>query len=207
MSDLKVTDLVDEVVSALDTVGELENWMLRRLDGSVAGPLMDETYRQMTGRLLEADPPEIARWEHFLVSAAVNSAKCKNRIGYVACKHALDKLIEIIQEDSLSGAEPKLLVTLAGALTLILAAQRKLRQSVELSTSLLCEQFPDLLPEIAELCQGIWQRRGQMSGSDGLFVWDTRNNEWRLSLDFKPYRPQDSPCLEEPPAADESPVT
>lgn len=207
MSDLNVTSLVDEVVSALDTVGELEDWMLRRLDGSVAGPLIDETYRQVTGRLLKADPPEIARWEHFLVSAAVNSAKRNNRMGYVACKYALDKLIEIIQEDSLSGAAPKLLVTLAGALTLILAAQRKLRQSVELSTSLLCERFPDLLPEIAELCQNIWQRRGQMSGSDGLFVWDTRNDEWRLSLDFKPYRPQDSPCLEEPPAADESPVT
>ena len=42
--------------------------------------------------------------------------------------------------------------------------------------------------ELAEQCQNIWTRRGQMSGRPGLFLWDQRRHEWRLAQDFKPYR-------------------
>ena len=76
------------------------------------------------------------------------------------------------------------------ALTLALTAQKKLRQPIEQAIGALGDKFADLIPDMAERCQDIWQRRGQMSGADSLFVWDTRQDVWRLHQDFKTYRPE-----------------
>ena len=79
-------------------------------------------------------------------------------------------------------------VTLTSAITLVIAAQRKLRQTGESTIGLLCDKFTDCLPEMAERCQDIWRRHGQMSGVEGPFVWDGRNHEWRLRQDFRAHR-------------------
>ena len=84
---------------------------------------------------------------------------------------------------------PSKLMIFAGAMTVVLASQYRLTQDIEVSMRRLCERFPEQLPEIAEQCQDIWKLRGQMTGRRGLFLWDMRQQEWRLAQDFTPYRP------------------
>ncbi len=188
MVDLSVAGLVAEVLSSLATAEDLESWLQRRMDGSVENAILKETFRATTNRLLIAKPPQIAEWERLLVAAAAISG-AHGQAGTDCCKAAISELAELIQNAEFEGASSDQIVAFATALTLVLTAQRKLRQPIEDAMDALCNSFANLLPEMAEQCQNIWQRRGQMSGSLGLYVWDTRNHEWRLSQDFKPYPP------------------
>ena len=189
MADLDESKLVDEMLSALDTAGAIESWIDRRMLGPDSGELLAESFRQATQRLLGADPPKTDRWEHLLFTSAVHSAKSNYKLSCETCKTAITELTQMIQEDRFATTVSEHIVTLASALTLVLSAQRRLRQPIELATRTLHEKFPDLMPVMAERCQDIWQRHGQMSGLVGLYLWDNRNNEWRLNQDFKPHRP------------------
>ena len=188
MADIDVTTLVEEIESALDEVGQLEKWVERRMDGKVDGATLCQAVGEMTQQLLSADPPQSAHWEHLLVAIATHSAKSHSQVGYDVCQAAIAEFSEMIPRDTFRLVTPEQIVTLASALTLALTAQRKLRQRIEHATVLLCVRYPDLMPEIAQRCQDIRQRHGQVSGSEGLFLWDTRRGEWRLSQDFKTYR-------------------
>jgi hypothetical protein len=189
MADLDESVLVDEILSALDTAGDIESWIDQRMLGSVNGELLAETFRVATQRLLCADPPKTDRWEHLLFTTAASSAKSNQKLSCEACKTAITELTQMIQGDLFATTASEHIVTLASALTMVLSAQRRLRQPIEVATRTLHEKFPDLMPVMAELCQDIWQRHGQMSGLVGLYLWDNRNNEWRLNQDFKPHRP------------------
>lgn len=189
MADIEESELVDEIVSALDTVGEVEGWIERRMDGTLEGTVLESAFCEVTRRLPGDAPPSTDQWEHLLVAAATFSARRNSRVGYEACKSAVDALNTVVQENRFETAVREDIVTIASALALVLTAQRKLRQMVELAVCSLCEKHTECLPQMAERCQNIWQRYGQMSGEDGLFIWDTRNNQWRLSQDFKSYCP------------------
>lgn len=181
--------LVDEILSALETAGEIESWIDRYMLGPGSDKLFAETLRLANQRLLGADPPKTDRWEHLLFTTAARSAKSNPKRSCEACKTAINELAQMIQRDRFATTATAHMVTLASALTMVLTAQRSLRQPIEIATRMLHEKFPDLMPVMAERCQDIWQRHGQMSGLEGLYLWDTRNNEWRLNQDFKPYRP------------------
>ncbi|MCH8047987.1 MAG: hypothetical protein IID44_30200 [Planctomycetes bacterium] len=188
MENADSAQLVDEILSALQSVGEPEIWVQQHLDGSVEQAVLDETFVAVTERLLGAQPPQAAHWEHLLVLTAARSSQRGGRPGFEACKAAVDKLDEMIRQDVFVGVSGDQAIALASAVTLILTAQSKLRQPIEVVVASLCEKFPDSLQLMAERCGDLWQRRGQMSGVEGLFVWDTRQNEWRLEQDFKAYR-------------------
>ena len=189
MADLDESGLVDEILSALDTAGGIENWIDRRMFGPDNSDVSAETFRLATQRLLGTDPPKTDRWEHLLFATAVRSAKSNRKLLCEACKTAITELTQMIQGDRFTTTAPAHIVTLASALTMVLSAQERLRQPIEIMTSTLHEKFPDLLPVMAERCQDIWLRHGQMSGLEGLYLWDNRNNQWRLSQDFKSHRP------------------
>lgn len=189
MTDLDESGLVDEILSALDTAGGIESWIDRRMFGPDRSDISAETFRLATQRLLGTDPPKTDRWEHLLFATAVRSEKLNCKLSCEACKTAITELTQMIQGDRFTTTAPAHIVTLASALTMVLSAQRRLRQPIEIMTSTLHEKFPDLLQVMAERCQDIWQRHGQMSGLEGLYQWDNRNDEWRLSQDFKPHRP------------------
>ena len=188
MENADSAQLVDEILSALQSVGEPEIWVQQHLDGSVEQAVLDETFVAVTERLLGAQPPQAAHWEHLLTLAAARSSQRGGRPGFEACKAAVDKLDEMIRQDIFSNVSGDQAIALASAVTLILTAQSKLRQPIEVVVASLCEKFADSLQLMAERCGDLWQRRGQMSGVEGLFVWDTRQNEWRLEQDFKAYR-------------------
>jgi len=124
-----------------------------------------------------------------MVGAAGHRSRSDGVNGFRPCKAAIAELTKMIQEEAFNSVSPEQIVTFASALTLVLTAQRKLRQPIEIATESLCRNFADLLPEMAERCQDIWRRSGQMSGAEGLYVWDKRNEEWRLHQDFKSHRP------------------
>ena len=189
MANLDVARLVDEIVSNVDEVGELEAWVKRRLDGTVEDALLDEAFGQVTQRWLGAEPPQTALWEHLVVVTAAHSTKPNGQHGYEACKSAIARMTQMVEEEVFRNVSAEVIVSLASALTLTLAAQRRLHQPIEVATGALGEKFSDSLADMAELCQNIWQRHGQMSGSEGLYVWDLRRKEWRLRQDFKPFRP------------------
>jgi len=184
------TQLIDEILQALENVGEPEDWVQQRVDGSVDQAVLDETFVAITERLLGTQPPQTAHWEHLLVLTAARSTQRGGQPGFGACKAAIDKLDEMIRRDVFSCPKSEQAITLAGALTLILTAQSKLHQRIEVAVGSLCDKFADSLQLMAERCGDLWQRRGQMSGVEGLFVWDTRQGEWRLEQDFKAYRPE-----------------
>jgi hypothetical protein len=190
MGNSDATQLVEEILQALQSVGAPEDWVQKHVDESVEKAILDEAFVEVTERLLGAQPPESAHWEHLLALAAARSSQRGGQRGFDACKAAINKLAEMIRQDVFSGASAEQVIALAGALTLILAAQSKLRQPIEAAVGSLCNQFADSLQLMAERCQDLWQRRGQMSGTEGLFVWDTRQGEWRLEQDFKAYRPE-----------------
>ena len=190
MGNSDATQLVEEILAALQSVGKPEDWVTQRVDGSVDQPILDEAFVAVTERLLSAQPPQTAHWEHLLTLAAARSSQRGGQSGFAACKAAIDKLGEMIGQDIFSGASAEQAITLASALTLILTAQSKLRQPIEVAVASLCDKFPDSMQSMAEHCQNLWQLRGQMSGVEGLFVWDTRQAEWRLGQDFKAYRPE-----------------
>lgn len=188
MADNKTPSLLDELLSTLDTAGKTEEWVERNMGGTAKVQDFDEAFSALTLRLL-VDQAQIAGWEHLLVTVAIRSTKSNSQQAYSACDAAIAEFSKMMKGDSLKNLNNEQIVTLASALTLVLTAQRKLRQSTENAIRLLCDRFPKLVPEMAQRCQDIWQRRGQMSGYVGLFVWDTRKNEWRLEQDFKSQRP------------------
>jgi hypothetical protein len=181
--------LVEELLAAFDTVGELERWVDQRMEGTIEQPVLNDVFNQVTSRLLSADPPDTAFWEQLVFATSVRSAKANGQSALEACRTAVEQLLTMIQSDSLQQVSAGRIVTLASALTLALTGQKKLRQPIEEAIGALGERFEHLIPDMAERCQDIWQRRGQMSGADSLFVWDTRHNVWRLHQDFKTYRP------------------
>ena len=189
MADLSENVLVDEIISALETAGEIERWIDRRMLSPGIDELVAETFRLVTQRLLGPVPPKTDQWEHFLFVSAAHSAKTNHKQLCETCKTAITELTKIIQEDRFATMASEHIVMLASALTMVLSAQRRLRQPIEVATRTLHDKFPDLMPVMAERCQDIWQRHGQMSGLVGLYLWDNRNNEWRLNQDFKPNRP------------------
>lgn len=189
MVDFDVPELVEEILSALDAAGGMESWVQRRMDGSDDGAILDEAFLEVTQRLFLADPPRTTDWEHLPVATADRSARPNGLHAYEACKSAIAELTKMIEEDSFNNVAPERIVTFGSALTLVLIAQRRLRQPIEVAIGSWCEKFPGPIPDMAERCQDIWQRWGQMSGAAGLYLWDTRNNEWRLNKDFKPFRP------------------
>ena len=75
MTDLDRGALADEILSALDTAGEFESWIDRRLPSLGNNELIAETFRVVTQRLLSVDPPKTDRWEHLLFVTAASSAK------------------------------------------------------------------------------------------------------------------------------------
>ena len=188
MTDLTAEALTNEVLSTLTTVGELEGWLDRRLDGSVDRDVTTNAFRALTKSLLGGVPPNAADWEHLVTKASVRSSKPNGVHAYEACRVAIETLAEMVQSGSLDAGDADQIVTLTSAITLVIAAQRKLRQTGESTIGLLCDKFTDCLPAMAERCQDIWRRHGQMSGVEGPFVWDTRNHEWRLRQDFRAHR-------------------
>jgi hypothetical protein len=125
-----------------------------------------------------------------LITLAFHSSRNHKHHGLSACKSIIQNLGELLREDRLGHFHVPELVTLASAMTVVLAIQDKLHQDVEEATRSICNRYPDAVDEIAENCQDIWKRRGQMSGRLGLFLWDVSREEWRLAGDFRPYRPR-----------------
>ena len=95
----------------------------------------------------------------------------------------------MVDAGAFQGASADRLATLARALTVALAAQGKLRQPVESAVGQMIDHCPLELHTLAERCQDIWQRRGQVLGMAGLCLWNCRNNEWRFGNDSKRLRP------------------
>ena len=184
------SSLVEELLAAFDTVGELERWVDRRMEGTIDQSALNDAFDQVTQRLLSSDPPDTAFWEQLLFASSVRSAKAHGQHALDACRAAVEQLLKMIESNALQQVSPDRIVTLASALTLALTAQKKLRQTIEEAIGALGDRFSDLIPDMADRCQDIWQRRGQMSGADSLFVWDTRHDVWRLHQDFKTYRPE-----------------
>ena len=192
MAESSIARLTDDILSALGTTESLESWLRQHLGSSADSAVLTDTFRAVTQRLLGTEPPQTARWERLMVGAAGQVSGSDGDYGFGPCKAAIAELTEMIQEEAFSRVSPEQILTFASALTLVLTAQRKLRQPIENAMASLCQKFPDLLPDMAERCQDIWRRRGQMSGAEGLYVWDTRTNEWRLHQDFKSHRPTSS---------------
>ncbi len=185
--DQLVTQLVNEILVAVDQVGELKSWVVERLDGPINDAALHEACTQVAEQFLSSTPPQTGFWEHLLLTLAVHSRN-RQPSGLSACKSVVQHLSDLLGDERLRHFKAPELVTLASAMTVALAIQDKLTQDVEATICRLCGGFPDVLPEIANQCQGIWKRRGQMSGRPGLFLWDVRRQEWRLAQEFKPYR-------------------
>jgi alkylhydroperoxidase/carboxymuconolactone decarboxylase family protein YurZ len=183
-----VAQLATEIITAVDQAGELESWVARRIDGSTDEAALAEASTQVAMRLLDVEPPITGAWEHLLVTLAVHSSRAPKHRGLAACRSIVRSLGDSLVENRLGEFDSQRVLTLACALTVALAIQDKLTQDIEETMRGLAERFPDALQEMAGQCQDIWMRRGQMSGKQGLFVWDTRRDEWRLAQDFKSYR-------------------
>ena len=190
MEKLTRSQLVGEIMEALDSVGACQGWADERMHDPTAANELSEAFREVTQKLLTSDPPQHVHWEQLLVAAASASCDKPHANALAACKAGIAQLDESIQSGGLDAFTSDQAAAVAGALTLILAAQVKLRQAAEIAICSLANAFPDAVQAMGQLSQEIWLRRGQMSGHDGLFVWDCRRGEWRLSQDFKPYRPE-----------------
>lgn len=190
MSDSTIVDLVDEMVETLGGSEPLGDWIARRCDGSVGTTTMNHAMADITGQLLSGRSPQVTLWERLFMAVAMQSTEKQGQTSFEACTTALDRLAELLEDDGFATADDSDVITLGTALTLLLAAQRKLHQRIEYCVGLLCNKHPKCLDEMAERCEELWHRCGQMSGASSLFVWDQRRDEWRLAQDFKPYRPK-----------------
>ena len=186
--DQLVAKLVSEILPVVDRVGELQVWVEERLDGSINDAALQQACIQIAEQYLNSDPPQTGSWEHLLVTLAVHSGKTRRHFGLSACRSVVRHLCDLLGDERLRHFDAPKSITLASALTVVLAIQDRLTQDVEVAVRRLCDGFPDMLPEIADRCQDIWKRHGQMSSRPGLFLWDVRRHEWRLAQDFKPYR-------------------
>jgi len=183
-----VAQLASEISVAVDRVGEFESWVAKRLDGSIDDDALDQACTRVAEKFLTSDPPQTGAWEHLLVTLAVHSSRSRDHHGLDACRAVVGQVSDMLGDERLGHFKPAQIMTLASAMTIVLAVQDRLHQDVEETIRRLCDGFPDVLPQIAEQCQDIWTRRGQMSGRPGMFLWDRRRQEWRLAQDFKPYR-------------------
>lgn len=190
MSDAHIDQLVDEMVEVLGGDASLAEWISRNCDGSVEAETMNRAMGDVTAELLAGASPQISLWERLFLAVALQSTEKQGQTSFEACNTALDRLAEIVEAGGLDSAAPADVVTLGTALTLLLAAQRKLHQRIEYAVGLLCERHPGCVSEMAPRCEELWHRCGQMSGASSLFVWDRRREEWRLTQDFKSYRPE-----------------
>jgi hypothetical protein len=188
---MNVTDaeqLAREILDTVEQPGELRGWLQHR-SASASTEFLDKACVLATEELLSAEPPRTGEWEQLLIQLAVHSQETAAHAGLDRCKSVLAKLDEMIAADRFASVEHDKIVTIAGALTIALTAQRRLRQPIEKVMRSLCEKSDNELAQIGQQCQNIWTRKGQMSGEPGLFLWDTRNGEWRLRQDFKAHRP------------------
>lgn len=189
MTNDDCSQLVDELVTGLESESSVEPWLDQRIVGSQDRELLIDVYRDATKRLLDCEPPKAAHWESLLVPTAARSVQRDCPAGFDACRASVEQLTELVVDDTFSSSSLERIVAFASTLIVALEAQRKLRQTIEHAAAALFEQFPDYRGELAERCQDLWQRHGQLSREEGLFVWDVRNAEWRLSQDFKSHRP------------------
>ncbi len=190
MSELQVTELIDEMVEVLHGDASLSDWIAQRCDGSVSPDILSDSMSGVTEQLVAGESPQLPLWQRLFTAVAMQSAEKNGRTSFDACATAIDSLAELIEKGSLDSVAHSDVVTLGSTLTLLLAAQRKLHQRIEYAIGLLCERHAESISEMAERCEELWHRCGQMSGASSLFVWDRRREEWRLSQDFKPYRPE-----------------
>ncbi len=187
MTELNTEQLVIDVLSKIDQPGQIENWADVHMEGSIPTPVTQEACVGVTKNLLQAVPPRTGEWEHFLVTLAAHSRRSKRRVATESCEAAIVGLLQLLDDGALDACDEQKVVTVANALIVTLAAQRKLRQDIEEVIGRICDKWTHLLPQIGEQCQHIWKRKGQMSGEPGLFLWDKRNQAWRLATDFRQY--------------------
>ena len=74
MADMTVAEMVEELALAFDKVGEVEDWIARRLDGTVDRTTIESAFCEVTQHLADDGPPTTDQWEHLLVAAATFSA-------------------------------------------------------------------------------------------------------------------------------------
>ena len=182
-----VSQLASEILAAVNGGGDLESWATERLDGLIHGTALDKACTLVAEQFLTSDPPQTGYWDHLLVTLALHSTRTKQRHSFSACTAVLRHLGDMLSEERPKQFNSPMLTTMASAMTMVLATQYRLKQDIEDTMLRLCEQFPEVLPEIADHCQAIWKRHGQMSGRRGLFLWDIRKQEWRLTQDFASY--------------------
>lgn len=188
MSDGQKERLIEEILSKIDEVGQIESWVETRLNGSLPSTVVQDACVDVTTKLLRSDPPKTGEWEHLIVSLAAHSRQSKQEIAIASCNAIIDALSALLDDGTLQRMNEHKLVTVASALTVTLSAERRLRQAIEEVVRRICEERADLVQSIGEQCQQLWKRKGQMSGYPGLFVWDTRNTKWRVARDFRQYR-------------------
>ena len=187
MSDTNAENLAREIQAMLEQPGQWKDWLRQHAQAASEDDVLPQACALVTEALLGAEPPKTALWEQLLIQLAVHSHEMARQVGLNQCKMVLGKLHEMIAAGRLPRVE---VVTLAGALTVALAAQRSIRQQIEEVMTVLCERSGDDLSLVGQHCQDIWRRKGQTSGEQGLFCWDIRNGQWRLTQDFKAYRPE-----------------
>ena len=200
MTDLQATGLIDEMIVAISDGKRLPNWITQRCDDSVDTELMSEgmcnalcdALCDATVQLLTGESPHLAHWERLIMAVAIGSTETESSAPFDACAAAITRLADLIENGDLDQAAHEDVVTLGSSLTLLLATQRKLHQRIEYAVGLLGNRHPKSLGEMAERCEELWLRCGQMSGATNLFVWDQRHEEWRLAQDFKAYRPEEA---------------
>ena len=189
MSATDAEQLAHEILETVEQPGQLKNWLRQRSESTSEAAVLDRACVLATESLLSADPPKTTQWEQLLIQLAVHSQETASHFGSDQCKSVLGSLRDMIEADRFAHVDNRKIVTIAGALTIALAADRRLRQPIEQVVNLLCGKFENELSQIGQHCQDIWRRKGQMSGEQGLFLWDTCNNEWRLTQDFKAHQP------------------
>lgn len=190
MTDLQSEPLVDELVETLADGDSIPDWIAKRCDGSIDTERLCRATRDLTSQLLQTDSPRVAYWERLFMALALRSAENEGQAAFEACAAAVDRLAELVETGQLDPVSHDDVVTLGSSMTLMLATQRKLHQRIEYAVGLLCIRHPASLAAMAQRCEDIWHRCGQMSGASSLFVWDGRREEWRLAQDFRPYRPE-----------------
>jgi hypothetical protein len=66
--DQLVTQLVNEILVAVDQVGELKSWVVERLDGPINDAALHEACTQVAEQFLSSTPPQTGFWEHLLLT-------------------------------------------------------------------------------------------------------------------------------------------
>lgn len=197
MSDTQLSSLVGEMIAAADSGESLQAFVAKHGaanhgDHAVETEQLRQMLCEVTMRLLTGNTLRVATWERTLTAVTIRSTQADGEVAFDAVAAAIDHLAELIDRGELDSAAHADIVSLGSSLTLLLAAQRKLHQRIEYAVGLLGKHHPASLSEMAERCEDLWHRCGQMSGANSLFVWDARQKEWRLTQDFRPYRPDDA---------------